>query len=512
VKIVIVLAVILAVAALARSAFAPGRGLPRNRVRHARVRLRLRLHPGRGMATTFELWLRWGRFAAWRKSGRIRPSLSAGQRMARPREHSIMLGRAHYRHRLHVPLEEHLLLMAPPRTYKTALLAHIVLRYPGAVISTSTKPDIFALTSGIRQTLGPVQVFNPQRIGAVPSTFRWSPVAGCQDQAVAIRRADSFAMAVSQKGVEDGTFWSAKASDYLRAYFHAAAITGADMRLVARWVLGADPEDPERILAAAGAHQWAATLAELRGEAQKTASTVRMVMSRAVGFMADNTLAASVIPAGQAFDIAAFLRGQGTLYMIAEPQHEDAPVAPLFAAMADEIHYQAELLGQASPAGRPRPSAADGPGRGGANLPRPAAGVAVGFRRQGHPGHHRRPRRGAACQPVAGPWQAGRPGHLRGEGVPARDHRHPHAGDGQQAVRPGRLPRAWAGPLEPPRRGDSGHDPPASRRVRAGHPRRAGGGHRQAPQGLDGPGEQAGPAPWAGSCRPQSRTSGRLAV
>ena len=152
--------------------------------------------------------------------------------------------------------------------------------------------------------LGPVQVFNPQNIGAVPSTFRWSPVAGCQDQAVAIRRADSFAMAVSQKGVEDSTFWSAKASDYLRAYFHAAAIAGADMRLVARWVLGADPEGPERILAAAGAHQWAATLAELRGEAQKTASTVRMVMSRAVGFMADPTLAASVIPAGQAFDIA----------------------------------------------------------------------------------------------------------------------------------------------------------------------------------------------------------------
>jgi len=352
VKIVIVLAVILAAAAAAKWAFAPGRGLPRHRVRYARIRLRLRLHPGRGMATTFELWLRWGRFAAWRKSGRIRPSLPAGRRIGRPCEHSIMLGRAQYRHRLHVPLEEHLLLMAPPRTYKTALLAHIVLRYPGAVISTSTKPDIFALTSGIRQALGPVQVFNPQRIGAVPSTFRWSPVAGCQDQAVAIRRADSFAMAVSQKGVEDGTFWSAKASDYLRAYFHAAAIAGADMRLVARWVLGADPEDPERILAAAGAHQWAATLAELRGEAQRTASTVRMVMSRAVGFMADDTLAASVIPAGQAFDIPGFLRGRGALYMIAEPQHEDAPVAPLFAAMADEIHYQAELLGQASPAGR----------------------------------------------------------------------------------------------------------------------------------------------------------------
>ena len=38
------------------------------------------------------------------------------------------------------------------------------------------------------------------------------------------------------------------------------------------------------------------TLAELRGEAQKTASTVRMVMSRALAFMADPALAAAVLP------------------------------------------------------------------------------------------------------------------------------------------------------------------------------------------------------------------------
>jgi hypothetical protein len=121
----------------------------------------------------------------------------------------------------------------------------------------------------------------PQHIGGVPSTFCWSPVEGCQDPATAIRRADAFAFAVSQKGVEDGTFWSAKASDYLRGYFHAAALGQYDLRAVAAWVSGADPDVPERILAAAGAHQWALTLAELQSEAHKTAATVRTVMSRA---------------------------------------------------------------------------------------------------------------------------------------------------------------------------------------------------------------------------------------
>jgi type IV secretory pathway TraG/TraD family ATPase VirD4 len=353
VKIILALAVILTLAAAGKWALAPGCRLPRHRVRHTRLRLHLRLHPGRGYATCFELWLRWGRLAAFRRSGRTRPSLNAWQRIRHAREHSVLVGRAQYRHQLAVPLEEHLLLMAPPRTYKTALLASVVLHYPGPVISTTTKADVFALTSGVRAGLGPVHVFNPQSIGNVPSTFCWSPLQGCEAQAVAIRRADAFAQAVSQKGVEDGTFWSAKASDYLRAYFHAAALAGADMTVVARWVAGADPDGPEEILRAAGAGYWAMTLGELRSEAQKTASTVRMVMSRALSFMADPALAASVLPVGAGgFSIEGFLAARGTLYMIADSEHEDAPVAPLFAAMASEIHYQAELLGQASAGGR----------------------------------------------------------------------------------------------------------------------------------------------------------------
>ena len=76
-------------------------------------------------------------------------------------------------------------------------------------------------------------------------------------------------------------------------------------------------------------------------------------MSRALAFMADPVLASSVLPApGGGFDIPAFLDGAGTVYMIAESTSADAPVAPLFAAMASETHYQAAQLGQASAGGR----------------------------------------------------------------------------------------------------------------------------------------------------------------
>jgi type IV secretory pathway TraG/TraD family ATPase VirD4 len=342
----------LLVLAAARWCFGPHSHLPRFRVRYLRLRLHLRLHPGRGHASVVELWLRWGRFAAFRRSRRVRPSLSAWQRLTDSRQHSVRLGRAQYRHQLAVPLEEHLLIMAPPRTYKTALLAAIVLHFPGPVVSTTTKHDVFQLTSGIRSRVGPVHVFNPQRVGGVPSTFRWNPVHGCQNPATAIRRADGFAHAVNMAGTEDASFWTAKASDYLRCLFCAAACAGGDMRLVARWALGS-AEPAEDILDQAGADQWAAELAELRGEAQKTAATIKMVLSRALGFMTDPALARSVLPAGGAgVDIEAFLAEAGTLYLIAESEHDDSPVAPLFAAMAGEIHYVAAQAGQAMAGGR----------------------------------------------------------------------------------------------------------------------------------------------------------------
>jgi type IV secretion system protein VirD4 len=352
-KYAVLLAVLLSLAVIGRWAFLPARRLPGNRARMLRIRLHLRLHPGKGFAHLFSVHLRWGRLAAVRRSARIRPALPLHLRVLFPAEHAVFLGRAQYRHRLAVPLEEHVLVMAPPRTFKTAFLGDVILRYRGPVLATTTKADLVKLTSTVRSFTGPVQVFNPQHIGGVPSTFCWSPVDGCEDPATAIRRADAFAFAVSQKGVEDGTFWSAKASDYLRGYFHAAALAAYDLRAVAGWVSGADPDVPERILAAAGAHQWALTLSELRSEAHKTAATVRMVMSRALAFMADPALAASVLPApGTGFGIEQFLAQAGTVYMIAEAVSEEAPVAPLFAAMASEIHWVAAQTGQRSVSGR----------------------------------------------------------------------------------------------------------------------------------------------------------------
>jgi hypothetical protein len=331
----------------------PGRGLPRNRVRTMRVRVRLGLRPGPGHATGLECWSRWGRFAAFRRSRRARPSLPAWRRYWRPCEHSLLIGRAYVTHGLRAPSEEHALILAPPRTRKTGLLASMILTWPGPVVGTSTKPDLFALTSGVRDRTGRVYVFNPQGIGAVPSTFGWDPVPGCEEPAVAIRRADDFTTAVDQKGVEGGGWFGRRAGAYMRALFCAAALDGRDVRAVAGWALGVELTDAQEILQRHGRDRWAHELGQLRGEARRTVETIQMTMAAALGFINDPRLLACVLPAdGSGLDIPAFLRERGTVYLVGRMQGEDAPLAPLFAALAGEIHYQGVLLASMQPGGR----------------------------------------------------------------------------------------------------------------------------------------------------------------
>ena len=333
--------------------------LPRNRERWLRMRLHLRRRPGRGHATGFQLWWNFGRWASYRKSGQTRPSLA---RLARARDadsHSVFLGRAHHRRGLRLPVQEHLLIFAPPRTGKTQLLSRIIVHYPGPALVTSTKPDVFADTSGLRLLRGPIAVLNPQMIGGheAASTVRWSPIEGCQDRGVAIRRADGFANAVNGTGGDkENAIFKNAARAYLRALFHAAALADGDMRLVAQWALTATKggaQEAEMILLANGAGEWAAELAQLRGAAERTNATNEMMMTQVMGFMANPRLAAAALAGPGAIDLPRFLADCGTLYLIADPEgNDESPLSPYFAALASEVRYVAAMIGQASPSRR----------------------------------------------------------------------------------------------------------------------------------------------------------------
>ena len=165
------------------------RAQARRRVRALRWRIRLRLRPGPGYASLIELVFRWGRLAALHHGGRARPGLGRWHRMflSFATAYAIRLGRAQYFRRVYARMEDQILVLAPQRTGKSGLIADQILSHPGPVLATSTRPDLYKITAGTRAQRGPIHVFNPQGVGALPSTFGWDILEPCRDLVMARR-------------------------------------------------------------------------------------------------------------------------------------------------------------------------------------------------------------------------------------------------------------------------------------------------------------------------------------
>src|SRR5699024_11887839 len=98
-----------------------------------------------------------------------------------------------------------------------------ILDAPGAVITTSTRPDNLTATLRARKRIGPVAVFDPQHLAeGVPAGMRWSPIRGCADPLTAMIRATGLASAtgLSAGGVESCGFWEGKTRTALQASLH----------------------------------------------------------------------------------------------------------------------------------------------------------------------------------------------------------------------------------------------------------------------------------------------------
>jgi type IV secretion system protein VirD4 len=154
-------------------------GAARDRARLLRWRIRLYLRPGPGYANGLELAVLWSRLRAVWTGGRARPSLRWWLRLVLPvTGYGVRLGRAHLGRRVIASMEDQTLVLAAPRTGKSGWLADRFIDHPGAVVTTTTRTDLYGNTPLLRAPRGSVHVFNPEGIGALPSTFRWNPVAG----------------------------------------------------------------------------------------------------------------------------------------------------------------------------------------------------------------------------------------------------------------------------------------------------------------------------------------------
>ena len=255
-------------------------------------------------------------------------------------------------------------LVAPPQTGKSALLGHHIVDHPGAVVSTSTKPDLYGHTAALRARRSRsrrVELFNPEGLSGLASTFRWSPVHGCHRPGIAAERAAALVGATSAAGGEDGTFWLDSAAKVLRCFLMAAALGARPMAEVAVWVTNpteraADALDLLEDTAHAGwvPPGWAGELRQvLYTDARRTRESIFLTLAQSVAFMADPAVAAICTPGDDApaFDVAAFLADRGTLYVLGS-ERPHASVAPLLAAMTAHIFETAKRIAADLPGGR----------------------------------------------------------------------------------------------------------------------------------------------------------------
>jgi type IV secretory pathway TraG/TraD family ATPase VirD4 len=326
----------------------------RHRVRVLRWRIRFYLRPGPGYANMIELAVRWSRLRAVGNGRRARPALPWWARMILPvTAYGVRLGRAHFGRRVIASMEDQTLVLAAPRTGKSGWLADRIIDHPGAAMTTTTRTDLFENTVPLRGQFGIVHIFNPEGIGGLPSTFRWNPLQGCEQPSIALLRATSFTAATASKDLHDMIFWIGKATSVLASFLHAAALDGRTMLDVYQWAHGTDDSAPEQILTAhpGAADGWLGPIREIR-KPGRTADSIRMTVTRALAWLADPAVAAATSPGpDEGFDVTDFVSGRNTLYMIGSGR-EDAPIAPLFRAFAEYVHFQAAYVGSLQPHGR----------------------------------------------------------------------------------------------------------------------------------------------------------------
>lgn len=239
--------------------------------------------------------------------------------------------------------EDSYLAVAPPRSFKTALVSCWAADAPGALLATSSRTDLYAHTALAREALGPVRVLNPDGDGGIPTTLAWSPLEGCRNPRTAMRRAGDLMAAAPKDSSGRDAWWDAKGAELLRLMLHAAAVTGASMADAWAWVR--DPSAPEPVAALCSplaAPGWAEELAAMLAAGETQLAGIIASAAAALSWMSDPVMAAVADPApGEGFGARAFAAGAGTVYLIGADRPHGS-LAPYFAAFAAEVFEQAK--------------------------------------------------------------------------------------------------------------------------------------------------------------------------
>lgn len=257
-------------------------------------------------------------------------------------------------------VEDAVVVVGPTRSGKGLhVVVNAILDAPGAVVTTSTRPDNLTLTLTARQVVGPIAVFDPQRmVSGVESGVKWSPVRGCRDPQTAMIRARGFAAStgLGGGGVENGGFWQGQTESVIRAMLHAADLDGRDARDIYRWSIDATVCASEAVAILAdhpsAAPGWGMTLAAAATSDQRTRDSIWMGVRQAFASLGDPQVLEAVLPrTHEQFDPEEFLTQNGTVYLLGTATGAEM-LGGLVSAFMEDLIETARKIAARSPGAR----------------------------------------------------------------------------------------------------------------------------------------------------------------
>jgi type IV secretion system protein VirD4 len=300
-------------------------------------------------------------------------STSALRRVHRSAHHSIYVGRG--------PggwswagAQRSTLVLGPPRSGKTSsLVIPNILLSDGAVVSTSTKPDVMAATAEARQRAGWAFLYDPSGEIECPrgvERIGWSPITSAAEWDAAVQTADAM-VGASRAGSPSPSehHWNERASALLSTLLHAAAMESLAMPDVLRWIDRHDGSRPLEILASASGADSAPTDL-LAGIVATDSREQSGIWSTASGVLAAyRTDSAMASTTAQAPSWREFCDGPNTLYICSTGRRQ-RQFAPLVVATLGDVRDAAYERSRQTGAGRHASSSAH---------PGPEPGSAPGF-------------------------------------------------------------------------------------------------------------------------------------
>ena len=249
------------------------------------------------------------------------------------------------------------LVLGPPRSGKTSsLVIPNILLFDGAVVSTSTKPDVMAATATSRQVDGWTFLYDPSGEVECPRGVErvgWSPLTTAAQWDTAVVTAEAMVSASRMHGVPAADqHWAERAGALLSTLLHAAALDHRGMGEVLSWIDRHNGADALEILdLRSGAGSPATDL--LSGITTTDAREQSGIWSTASGVVSAYRTGAAMESTRMApLDMPAFCDGAHTLYVCSTGRYQ-RHFAPLVVALVGDVRDAAYERDRREPGGAP---------------------------------------------------------------------------------------------------------------------------------------------------------------